>query len=245
MLTKGRINFIQSLKDKKIRTKAGAFVVEGEKSALELLESDFSILEAYATRRFVNKHKDILNKNRVRAVIIEEGELKKISQFETASEVVIIVKQKPNVPFKKIGEKIIALDDVRDPGNLGTLIRIADWYGISQIVCSKTCTDLWNSKVISASMGSFTRVQVFYTDLLTFFDNAKLPVLGTCLEGEHVNTFHFPEKGILLLGNEANGISPEIKKEVMQKITIPRPGKAESLNVSVAGAIILDRWINS
>jgi TrmH family RNA methyltransferase len=132
---------------------------------------------------------------------------------------------------------------VNDPGNLGTILRIADWYGIKKIVASKKTVDIYNSKVISATKGSFARVQVYYLDLVSFFKTEKgIPVLGADLEGADVHTYKFPQKAFLLMGSESHGIHPDLEKNITQKITIPRYGTAESLNVGIATAVILDNW---
>jgi TrmH family RNA methyltransferase len=152
------------------------------------------------------------------------------------------------VVYQKEGKEIspsgitLVLDDIRDPGNLGTLIRIADWYGISHIVCSTSTVDWYNPKVVSATMGSFTRVTPFYTDLVPFLEKQKAPILGAFLGGESTHTFAFPKEGFLIIGSESHGISKEVAKLVTNKITIPKFGKAESLNAAVAGAVMLDRW---
>jgi len=142
-----------------------------------------------------------------------------------------------------IGDEIIlALDEIKDPGNLGTIIRIADWYGIKKIIASNDTVDFYNPKVISATKGSFTRVQIFYTDLAETLPKIGLPIFGTFMKGENVHTFDFPKSGILIMGNESKGISEKIEKLITKKITIPSFGKAESLNVSIATAIVLDNW---
>ena len=139
-------------------------------------------------------------------------------------------------------EIILALDEIKDPGNLGTIIRIADWYGIKKIIASNDTVDFYNPKVISATKGSFTRVQIFYTDLVETLPKIGLPIFGTFMKGENVHTFDFPKSGILIMGNESKGISEKIEKLITRKITIPSFGKAESLNVSIATAIVLDNW---
>jgi trmH family RNA methyltransferase len=136
----------------------------------------------------------------------------------------------------------LVLDNVQDPGNLGTIIRLADWFGIEQIVCSKDCVDFYNPKVIQATMGSFTRVNIIYKDIVPLLQNSDRPVFGTDMVGQSLYKTEFPERFYLILGNEGNGIRPEIKKLVSQNITIPRFGKlqhTESLNVSMATGIIL------
>jgi TrmH family RNA methyltransferase len=153
------------------------------------------------------------------------------------------VKQKINKsPEIKKNEVVIVLDEIKDPGNLGTIIRIADWYGIDNIVASKNTVDFYNPKVITATKGSFTRVNMFYTDLNDFLSKTKLPILGAFLNGENIHETKFPVSGILVMGNESNGVSKEIEILITKKITIPAYGKAESLNVAIATAIILDNW---
>ncbi len=137
----------------------------------------------------------------------------------------------------------MALESINDPGNLGAIIRIADWYGIEKILCSSDTVDFYNPKVIAASMGSFLRVQVQYGDLSELLKNTALPVLGAFLDGTNVHKFQFPTEGILVIGSEAHGISPALEKIVTEKITIPRTGKAESLNAAIATAIICDNWL--
>ena len=175
--------------------------------------------------------------------MVKQDEIEKVSALESNDSALAVVKQKQNIlPEIKTDEIIIALDEIKDPGNLGTIVRIADWYGIQNIIASKTTADFYNSKVISASMGSFTRINIFYTDLAEFLSKIKLPILGAYLEGENIHKMSFPKNGILLMGNESNGISKEMEKFVTQKVTIPGYGKAESLNVAIATAVILDNW---
>ncbi len=246
MLTKGKIKSLQNLKVKKERDKRGIFLVEGEKSVVEALKSDFFIEEVFATSAFIETHKDLLNARDRRAAKVEEGELENIGSFEHNTSAVAIVKQKKRdvVPEIKTGITLV-LDDIRDPGNLGTILRIADWYGIKQIIASIGSVDMYNNKAIAASMGSFTRIPIFYTNLFTFLKQNKLPVFGAYLDGKNVYKTTFPKDGILLIGNESNGISGELKEFVKEKITISKVGNAESLNASVATGILLDNWIRS
>jgi TrmH family RNA methyltransferase len=246
MLTKGKIKSLQNLKIKKERDKRGIFLVEGEKSVVEVLKSDFFIEEVFATNDFIETHKDLLNAKDRRAAKVEEGELEAVGSFEHNTSAVAVVKQKKRdvLPEIKTGLTLV-LDDIRDPGNLGTIIRIADWYGIKQIIASVGSVDMYNNKAIAASMGSFTRIPVFYTNLFTFLKGTKLPVFGAYLEGKDVHQTTFPKDGILLIGNESNGISPELKEFVSEKITIGKFGKAESLNASVATGILIDNWMKA
>jgi len=240
-MTKNQAKLIKSLNEKKNRTELGLFLVEGEKNVLELLASDFEIENLFITESFFNKNEVILKD--IKFEPATQLELEKNGSFESNDSAIAIVKQKENSPFNiEDSEIILALDEVKDPGNLGTIIRIADWYGIKKIVASKETADFYNSKVISATKGSFARVQIFYTDLAEFLSNQKTPVLGAFLDGENVHKTNFPTSGILVMGNESKGISKNIEKLITKKITIPSFGKAESLNVAIATAVILDNW---
>ena len=154
------------------------------------------------------------------------------------------VVEMPDLPGLQLqsGELTLALDDVRDPGNLGTIIRVADWYGITQVVCSPTCADVYNPKVINASMGSFTRVNLWYKQLEALLSQSTQPVYGALLQGENIYESPLKPEGILLMGNESKGVSPELASLVDRAVHIPRRGRAESLNVSVATAVILDNF---
>ncbi len=240
MLTKHQAKLIKSLRNKKDRDEEGLFLVEGAKSVIELLNSDFKIDFLLATKEFLGKNKNLIKD--IDGEILSQSELEKVGTLETNDSAIAVVKQKNNVDFNVKNEILIALDEVKDPGNLGTIIRIADWYGINKIVLSKNSVDFYNPKVISGSMGSFTRVSVFYTDLKDFLSKQKLPVFGAYLNGKDVHKTVFPDAGTLLMGNESKGISKELEKFVTEKINIPSYGKAESLNVAIATAVILDNW---
>jgi len=246
MFTKGQANMIKSLHDKKDRQKMGLFLVEGEKSVVELINSDFEIQTILASKPFYAKYLKLINDKRINYEIVEPGEIERVSTLESNDSALAVVKQKENeILDSNIGENeiILALDNVRDPGNFGTIIRIADWYGIKKIIASIGTVDLYNPKVISATKGSFTRVNIYYADLANYLEKINTPVLGAFMQGENVHKFTFPKNGILLMGNESNGITPEIEKIVTQKINIPNFGeKTESLNVAVATAVLVDNW---
>ncbi|MEL7002476.1 MAG: RNA methyltransferase, partial [Bacteroidota bacterium] len=167
-------------------------------------------------------------------------ELSSIGTFKTNNSALLVAKMKPNLGFKIDDEYVIALDGINDPGNMGAIIRIADWYGINKIVASEDTVDFYNPKVIAASKGSFNRVRVFYTDLIKYFDAQKVDVFGASMKGQNIHSMSFPNKGIIVMGNEANGISTNLDKSIHYKITIPRFGAAESLNVAMATSIICD-----
>jgi TrmH family RNA methyltransferase len=243
MFTKNQAKLIKSLDEKKNRVELGLFLVEGEKSVSELLDSDFEIDLLLTTTEFFDRHGEKIREKSKSYEIVNQFELEKVGTFATNDAALAVVKQKTNKTFE-VGknEVVIALDEIKDPGNLGTIIRIADWYGIKNIVASKNTVDFYNPKVITATKGSFTRVNMFYTDLNDFLSKTKLPILGAFLNGENIHETKFPVSGILVMGNESNGISKEIENLVTEKITIPAYGKAESLNAAIATAIIVDNW---
>lgn len=244
MLSKNQIRYINSLQIKKYRQLHKAFIVEGTKSVIELLNSDFEIELLAATDDFCQKYESILSKSRLELINVSTNDLEKLGTFQTNDACLAVARTKENqMRSLDPGEFALMLDDVRDPGNLGTIIRIADWYGITKLVCSESTTDFYNPKVIASSKGSFCRVQAYYTDLSDFIDQApvKPSLTGTFMEGESIYQYQFPtEGGYLVFGNESSGISPALAERATGKVTIPRFGGAESLNVAIAGAIVLD-----
>lgn len=243
MITKNQIKLIRSLREKKNRVETGLFIVEGEKSVLELLNSDFIIDFLLVTKEFFTKNKTALEKKVINVEIIEQTELEKLGSFETNDSALAVVKQKENIEpeFEDNGLTLV-LDEIKDPGNLGTIIRISDWYGIRNIIASQETVDFYNPKVIAASKGSFLRINMFYTDLKSYLAKQKTQIFGTFLDGKNIYEMKLPKNGIIVMGNESNGISKEMKKFVTEKITIPAYGKAESLNVAIATAIVLDNF---
>ena len=243
MFTKNQAKLIKSLDEKKNRVEHGLFLVEGEKSVSELLDSDFEIDFLLTTTEFFDKYGEKIREKSKSYEIVNQFELEKVGTFATNDSALAVVHQKINKIFEiEKDEIILTLDEIKDPGNLGTIIRIADWYGIKNIVASKETVDFYNPKVITATKGSFTRVNIFYTDLKDFLSEQKLPIFGAFLNGENIHKKQFPSSGILVMGNESNGINKEIEKLITKKITIPAYVKAESLNVAIATAIILDNW---
>lgn len=234
MLTNNDSKLIHSLVKKKFRQKYNKFVVEGVKNIKEVINSSIQIDTIYTTE-------EIFAPKNFQCKTIHAKDLKKISQLVSPNVALAVCEIPAPQPIQKEGF-ILALDDVRDPGNLGTILRMADWFGIDQIICSEQTVDLYNPKVIQASMSSFLRVQVNYVDLGSFFSSYEHPILGTFMEGENVYQTQFPTQGVLLMGNEANGISENLCQMVTQKITIPRLGNlqaTESLNVAMATSMIL------
>ncbi|MGR3809069.1 TrmH family RNA methyltransferase [Jiulongibacter sp. NS-SX5] len=236
-LSKQKQKYIQSLHNKKYRNQYGVFLVEGQKSILEVLDSDFEIEEVFLTEKAV----DLIDAS-VDHVLCSEQEIAKVSSFRSNNFGVLVAKMKENaLPQIEKGEWILVLDQINDPGNLGTIIRTADWYGIRKVVCSEQTVDFYNPKVISSTMGSFARITPYYTDLTDFLKSAKLPVFGAFLEGQNVHSIDFSnQSGILVIGSESHGISNELAPLITDKLTIPAFGKAESLNAGIATAILLD-----
>jgi RNA methyltransferase, TrmH family len=241
MITKNQIKYINSLQQKKFRVENQSFVVEGAKSVLELLRSDFETELLFVTDEFFELHQNQLQGFHIQAIIVNQGDLEKAGSFSSNNAALAVVKTKENEELL-VGDNEFALilDDVRDPGNLGTIIRVADWYGVHKIICSHSTVDFYNPKVISATMGSFTRSNLYYTDLEDFIKNQTVNIYGTLLNGENIHQTKFSESGYIVIGNEANGISPAIEQLITHKITIPKFGQAESLNAGIATAVVLD-----
>ncbi len=245
---------VKRLGDKKYRTEMGLFIVEGEKNIKELLDSDFSIEEIFGTSAFLDSIIERINAYDERMQTRIEIRETKVDDLEQAGTFISNVTGIAVVHQKELGDDNIALacadenivlmlDDVRDPGNLGTIIRIADWYGVTHIIASPTTTDFYNPKVIAATMGSFTRVSVAYAPLDTVLAKAQaahFPVVVADMEGVSTHEGTLPKTGLLLMGSESHGVKKELLHFVTQRVTIPRFGNAESLNVSVATGILLD-----
>lgn len=239
MLSKAKVRFIKQLQVKKYRLAEQSFVVQGNKVVKETLESDFGVKILLATESFLNALSPKLSARAGEVIIVNEQELAAVGSVETNNAALAVVSMATPKPLS-LGGWMIALDDIRDPGNLGTIIRTADWYGVSQIVASPETTDFYNPKVISATMGSFLRVRMHYTPMTEFLKKSAAPVYGALLKGENVHTKKFDKQGILVIGNESRGISGDVEKLITHRITIPKLGEAESLNASVATAVILD-----
>ena len=240
MLVKQRIKYIQTLGQKKFREKEGFFIAEGPKLVHELLEADVTaVKEVYALKEWIDN--SLVLPANISIVEISEQELEKISQLTTPNLVVAIVQQFDTGNTITAKDQItLALDKVQDPGNLGTIIRIADWFGIKQIVCSLDSADMYNPKVVQSTMGSIARVKIIYTDLKEWLAVQKnIPIYAASLQGENIASIKKINEGIIIIGNESKGISKELLKRAMIRITIPAKGKAESLNAAVATGIIL------
>jgi len=245
MLSKNKIKLIQSLNRKKDRDESGLFLVEGNKMVEEALRSDFKVETLVCTSGFLQLHPGIRSK--VNELIEADSEsIQKASLLQNPQDSLALINQpvnfKPDMNFQN--DLILALDFIQDPGNLGTILRIADWFGIRTVICSENTVDIYNPKVVQASMGAIFRVNTWFTNLEKFISETKenhIPVFGTFLEGKDIYTEKLSRNGIIVLGNEGNGISEAVSKLVTQKLFIPSfsstDNKPESLNVAIATAI--------
>ena len=240
MLSKSEVKYIQSLYHKKQRLQEGLFIAEGPKLVSELLASNYTIKKIYAVAEWI-QHNPLIQQE---IIMVAEAELQRISNLQTANQVVAIVQQKiqSQAPIFK-GKISLVLDGIQDPGNLGTIIRIADWFGISQIICSHNTVELYNPKVVQSTMGSFIRINLFYTDLATILYNVSVPIFGALLQGNSIYTITKPPEAILVIGCEGNGISLTVLPFITNPINIPKIGEAESLNAAVATGIILSHLV--
>ena len=239
MFSKSQIKFINSLSQKKYRLKHRMFLVEGKKAVTELLSSHLKLHHLFTTE-------DIFDVSKEKKDLISASDLKKISRLSTPQTVVAVFEMQ-RVLEPEVKGLILALDEVQDPGNLGTIIRMCDWFGIEQLVCSEGTVDCYNPKVVQATMGSIARVRISYLNLNKFLKKARkeLPVFGAFLEGENIYYKELPSEAIIVMGNEANGISGELEEIIEKKIAIPQFGrehKTESLNVATATAIFLSEF---
>jgi TrmH family RNA methyltransferase len=237
-ISKNQLKIITSLSQKKYRQKHKLFIAEGIKVVNELLKSSFEIDTLFATDDYQT---DISSDKIVR---VSDKDLQKISNLKTPNKVLGLFIIPDEKPLHKNG-LTIALDAINDPGNLGTIIRLCDWFGVSQLLCSKETVDCYNQKVVQASMGSLTRISIKYIDLETYLQETELPTFIADMDGENVYKSTLPKEAILIMGNEANGVSDELKALIKNKISIPRFGETqetESLNVATATAILLSEF---
>ncbi|MFK5890114.1 MAG: RNA methyltransferase [Flavobacteriaceae bacterium] len=238
MVSKNQIKLIQQLHQKKYRNLHNLFIVEGEKGVSEFLEASFELHFLFHTENFVlKKHYD-------EAVVINDKELRKISQLKTPNKVLAIFKKPLEARIQKKGLTVV-LDNVQDPGNLGTIIRLSDWFKVTQIICATETVDCYNAKVVQATMGSLARVPIIYTDIFSFLNNTKLACFAAIMDGENVYEKQLPQDAVLVMGNEANGISSRVLKTIDSPLAIPRfnnTSKPESLNVATATAILLSEF---
>ena len=238
MISKNQIKFIKSLSLKKNRVKAQLFVAEGEKIVNELLNSEFEIENIYTTKQFSG-----INSSPKSAItVVSNEELSRISNLTSPNNVLAIVKISQIESEKNHGVTLV-LDDVNDPGNLGTIIRMCDWFGVTQLICSKNTVDCYNPKVVQSAMGSLFRLDIKYLELTTYLADIDTPIYGAYMNGVDVKRLEIPKKVHLIMGNEANGISESISKYITNKVSVKNIGqKAESLNVAIATSILLHEF---
>lgn len=234
MVVKSQIKFIKNLQQKKYRNEHKLFVAEGIKLVRELLASDFEVYGIYTTDLGLLQDTEGVEH-------ISESELQKMSGLKSPNKILAVF-HFPTQRELKVADWVVVLDDVRDPGNLGTIIRLCDWFGIDQLVCSLNTVDCFNPKTLQATMGSVSRVNIIYTDVVRFLKKTEMPVYGAFMDGTTVYKEEFPKNGVLVMGNEANGVSAEVEALIAKKIAIPQFGKSntESLNVATATAILLN-----
>ena len=250
MLSKNTIKLITSLHHKKFRKEEGLFIAEGEKVCRELVHSGWTIAAVYVTENFKNE-KYVRWVKKINAEVISEKDIEKISALSTSPEILVVAKipeRKLNVDSLK-GKLTLMLDQIKDPGNLGTIIRIADWFGIENIICSDNCADAYNPKTVQATMGSLFRMNVFYEELepvLKSVREKKVDVYGTMLDAENIYESALSQVGIIVIGSESHGISAELLPYINHRISIPSfsatEHKAESLNAAMATAIVCSEF---
>jgi TrmH family RNA methyltransferase len=238
MLSKSQIGFIKSLHQKKYRKENGMFITEGIKSILEFVHSAYQIHSIY----FLAQYQSLLPKlpSNIKLFEVNPAELDKISTLQAPQGILAVINTPQNIAFDKIILKnsfSLVLDGVQDPGNLGTIIRTADWFGFKNVICSHHTVEVYNPKTVQATMGSLSRVNVTYHHLPDLLKDIGIPVFGAMLDGGSLYQTHWGREGIVVLGNEGQGVSPEVADLIDHPVTIPRVGAAESLNVAVSAAI--------
>jgi TrmH family RNA methyltransferase len=238
MVSKNQIKLITSLQQKKFRKQHKLFIAEGVKVIQELIDANYKLNDLFTTQN------DFSNLKTGKTHAITQADLKKISALTTPNTCLATFSIPENIKIELNG-LVLALDSIRDPGNLGTIIRLCDWFGIETLLCSEETVDVYNPKVIQATMGSISRVSIVYCDLENELKGSEIPVFGTFMDGKSIYNESLPHEGIIVMGNEANGISSTIEKIVSERISIPRFGNlqlTESLNVATATAIILNEF---
>tara|TARA_B100000795_G_C22724756_1_gene408973 strand:+ start:415 stop:1134 length:720 start_codon:yes stop_codon:yes gene_type:complete len=235
-LSKNHLKLITSLSQKKYRLKHKLFIVEGVKVVKEFLNSPYELEVLFSTENSFSQIKTYIE--------ISDQELKKISSLKTPNKVLALFKIPLQKTLKPSG-LVVALDSINDPGNMGTIIRLCDWFGVKQLICSTETVDCYNAKVVQSSMGSLARTAIFYINLKEYLKETSLPIFIADMNGQNIHQTKFPSSAVLVMGNEANGISDSIRKTVSTKISIPRFGNSqqtESLNVATATAILLSEF---
>lgn len=239
MLSRAQNKYIRSLSHQKYREEYSVFVVEGDKIATEWLNTSCKVQMIVALQDWLVQNQKLAERHPEAEVIVaEEHHLQAISNLQTPNKVLLVVHKPVYEEFDVLNEWCIALDGIQDPGNMGTIIRIADWFGIKYVIASADSVDYYNSKVIQSAMGGHLRVFLHTDDLSAFIKDTKLPVYAAVLDGENIYSMNKPAKGIILIGNESKGISAALQQLATHKITIPKLGGAESLNAAVSAGII-------
>lgn len=245
MISKAQVKWVKSLQLKKYRQEEQCFMVQGMKGVEELLQSDF-VVELITGTKHALEQISKRSKRPSQYVEATVRDLEAMGSFQSNDSILAVARMKENhSPKPNPSEYYLVLDDIRDPGNLGTIIRTADWFGIKHIIASEHTADFYNPKVINATMGSFCRVQVNYADIVFYLRDCEVSVYGAFLSGTNVHDEEFTRGGLLIIGNESNGISPAVEQYVRHRISIPGSGKAESLNAAIATGIILDNVFRS
>lgn len=245
MLSKAQIKYIQSLQHKKNRQKSSQYIAEGDKIVQELLQAGMPVKAVYATNSWLEQHRSLLNLLPADAVKeVDAAVLKQLSALTTPNNAMALLDMPPaDTALPAAGTTVLALEAIQDPGNMGTLIRIADWFGIPQIICSPDCVDVYNPKTIQATMGSIARVRMAEHDIKELLQQTSLPSYAATLHGENIKGFNTINEGIILIGNEGRGLTEEVIALATHRITIPRLGGAESLNAAIAAGIICGRLL--
>ncbi|WP_201985481.1 RNA methyltransferase [Hymenobacter rubidus] len=251
MVSKALGKYVQSLHQKKYRQRHGAFLVEGGKSVLELLSSDLETEHLLVTAEFASQNHARLP-GRVPTTVASEAELTQLGTLATNTTALAVVRLPAEQPLHLTlpeSALLLALDEVRDPGNLGTLLRLADWYGLPGVVLSPGCADAYAPKTVAASMGAFARVRVWERDLAEWLPTlaSAVGIFGADLEGDNVHRLHLQPAGVLVMGSESHGLTPAVAAALTRRLHIPRGagGQAESLNVAISAAILLDNFFRN
>jgi TrmH family RNA methyltransferase len=239
MLSKSQISFIKSLHQKKYRKQNSIFIIEGIKSIAEFISSAYQLEHIY----YLAQYKSLLPNlpANIKLFEVNNVELEKISTLQAPQGILALVKipESENIDSDQLkGKFSLMLDGIQDPGNLGTIIRTADWFGFNNIICSLDTVEIYNPKTVQATMGSLSRINVYRQDLSSLIERSRLPVFGTTLKGNDIYNIEWGKEGLVVLGNEGQGISEEILKQVTKTVTIPRVGRAESLNVAISAGIL-------
>jgi len=238
MLVKAQIKYIQSLRQGKYRHRHRAYVIEGEKIADEYIQQDYPLLNIYAVESWIAQNESLLRNKGLSATPVSERELKQLSSLTTPNKVLAVAKLPSAWRIFNLNKGLhLALESIRDPGNLGTIIRTADWFAIDSIICSEDCADAWSPKVVQAAMGSLARVKILYTAIPSL--NINLPVYAATLSGKNIFHEKLPADAIILIGNESKGLSESALALATHPISIPRLGRAESLNAALAAGIVM------